>query len=83
MNHYRDIDCSFKRLPAVYGYHTQQVVSLEKSSEQIHSWIAGLDDFIKVAKRRCHFSIWIWFSDESTSIYIYTMERGETELEPD
>ena len=35
MNRFGDIDYSFKRLPPVYGYHSQQLLSIEKSLQSI------------------------------------------------
>ncbi|UJR19734.1 hypothetical protein I4U23_022868 [Adineta vaga] len=66
MNRFGDIDWSFKKLPAAYGYHIQQIVSLEKYQ------------FIKVAEKNCHFpSEHGLRHDEFASIYIYTMESDK------
>jgi hypothetical protein len=50
-NRFGDIDVSFKRLPPVYGYHSEKLVSLEKSLELIESQIDQLPRYIKIAKR--------------------------------
>ena len=81
MNRFGDIDCSFKRLPPVYGYHSQQVVSIEKSLEPIEEIIDELPRYVKIAKKHCHFPSEDGLTkDESSAIYIYTMEWGETTL---
>jgi hypothetical protein len=35
MNRFGDIDYSFKRLPPVYGHHSEELVSLEKALKPI------------------------------------------------
>jgi hypothetical protein len=81
MNRFGDIDFSFKRLPPVYGYHSQKLVSLEQALEPIVSQIDELPRYIKIAKRHCrHPSEHGLTHDESAAIYIYTMEWDETSL---
>ena len=81
MNRFADIDCSYKRLPPVYGYHSQQIVSIEKSLEPIEPIIDQLPRYIKIAKKHCHFpSEHDLTKDQSAAIYIYTMEWGDTTL---
>jgi hypothetical protein len=81
MNRFGDVDYSFKRLPPVYGYRTEKVVSLEKALEPIESQIDELPHFIKMAKRHCHFpSEHDLSKDQSAAIYIYKMEWGDTAL---
>jgi hypothetical protein len=80
-NRFGDIDVSFKRLPPVYGYHSEKLVSLEKSLELIESQIDQLPRYIKIAKRHCHFpSEHGLTKDQSAAVYIYTMEWGDTTL---
>jgi hypothetical protein len=81
MNRFGDIDFSFKRLPPVYGYHSQKLVSLEKALEDIVSQVEQLPRYIKVAKQWCHYPSEHGLThDESAAIYIYTMEWDETTL---
>jgi hypothetical protein len=81
MNRFGDIDSSFKKLPPVYGYHGQKLVSLEKALELIQPEINELPRYIKIAKRYCYFpSKHNLTHDESASIYIYTMEWGDDTL---
>jgi hypothetical protein len=81
MNRFGDIDISFKRLPPVYGYHSQKLVSLEQALELIVSQINELPRYIKIAKRHCRYpSEHDLTHDESAAIYIYTMEWDETSL---
>ena len=81
MNRFGDINGSFKRLPPVYGYHSQQIVSIEKALEPIELHIDQLVRYIKIAKKHCHFPSEHGLSkDQSAAIYIYTMEWGETTL---
>ncbi|CAF4545039.1 unnamed protein product [Rotaria socialis] len=78
---FADIDVSLKRLPPVYGYRAQKLTSLEKALEPVQSQIDQLPYFVKIAKRNCHYPSEHGLShDESASIYIYTMEWGETSL---
>ncbi|CAF4039247.1 unnamed protein product [Rotaria sp. Silwood1] len=81
MNRFGDIDASFKRLPPVYGYHAEKLVSLEEALQAIKAHINGLPHFIKIAKQYCHFPSEHGLShDQSAAVYIYTMEWGETTL---
>ncbi|CAF1517125.1 unnamed protein product [Adineta ricciae] len=80
-NRFGDIDCSFDRLPAIYAYQLEKLVSLEEALKPIESQIDQLSFFIKTAKKRCHYpSDHNLTRDESASIYIYTMEWGDTSL---
>ncbi|CAF1470237.1 unnamed protein product [Adineta steineri] len=75
MNRFGDIDVSFKRLPPVYGYHSEELVSIEKALEPIESQIRELSRYIKIAKQHCHFpSEHGLTKDQSAAVYIYTME---------
>ena len=81
MNRFGDIDHSFKRLPPVYGYRAEQLVSLEKALEPIQPQIDQLPHFINIAKASCHYpSEHGLTKDQSAAVYIYTMEWGETTL---
>ena len=81
MNRFGDVDYSFKRLPPVYGYLTEEIVSLEKALEPIQSQIKQLPHFIKIAKEFCHYPSKHGLSkDQSAAVYIYTMEWGDTTL---
>ncbi|CAF0788000.1 unnamed protein product [Adineta steineri] len=81
MNRFSDIDLTLKRLPAVYGYRSQKLVSLEKALESIESQIDELKFYIKTAKKHCHFPSDDGLTrDESAAVYIYTMEWGEASL---
>jgi hypothetical protein len=81
MNRFGDIDCSFKRLTPVYGFHSEKLVSLEKALEALQSHIDALAQYVKIAKKHCHYpSEHQLTRDESASIYIYTMEWGEQTL---
>jgi len=81
MNRFGDIDWSSQRLPPVYGYYIEKLVSIEKALEPIQSEIDELPRFIKVAKRFCHFPSEHGLShDQSAALYIYTMEWGDMSL---
>ena len=81
MNRFGDINASFKRLPPVYGYRSEKIVSLEKALEPIEDQIDELPFYIKTAKKHCHHPSEHGLSkDQSAAIYIYTMEWGETTL---
>ncbi|CAF4790265.1 unnamed protein product [Rotaria sp. Silwood2] len=81
MNRFGDIDTTFKRLPPVYDFHAEKLVSIEKALEPIESQINELPRFIKIAKRYCHFPSEHGLThDQSAAVYIYTMEWGETTL---
>ncbi|CAF1524228.1 unnamed protein product, partial [Adineta steineri] len=73
MNRFSDIDCSFKKLPPVYGFLNAELVTIEKALQPIESQIANLPRFIKIAKKHCHYPSEHGLThDESASIYIYT-----------
>ena len=81
MNRFGDIDCLFKKLSPVYGFRSAKVVSLEEALQPIEPQIEELAYYIRIAKRHCHFPNDRGLSkDQSASIYIYTMEWGETSL---
>jgi hypothetical protein len=81
MNRFCDIDCSFKRLPPVYGFYAEDIVSIEKALEPIEPHINQLPRFIKIAKKHCHYPSEHGLSkDQSAAVYIYTMEWGNTTL---
>ncbi|CAF1002634.1 unnamed protein product [Adineta steineri] len=81
MSRFTDVDVSSKRLPAVYGYHSQKLVSLEQALELIVPQIDQLARYIKTAKKYCLYpSEHNLTRDESASIYIYTMEWDESSL---
>lgn len=81
MNRYSDIDCSFKRLPPVYGFQSELLVSIEKALQRIESQIKELSKYIKIAKKYCHYPNEHGLSkDQSAAVYIFTMEWGETSL---
>ncbi|CAF0890204.1 unnamed protein product [Adineta steineri] len=81
MNRFSDIDCSFKKLPPIYGFLSEELVSIEKALEPIGSQIANLPYYIKIAKTYCHYPSEHGLTrDESASIYVYTMEWGEQTL---
>ncbi|CAF4863716.1 unnamed protein product, partial [Rotaria sp. Silwood2] len=81
MNRFGDIDASFKRLPPVYGYRSEKLVSIDKALEPIEPQIDELPYYIKIAKKNCHFPSEHGLSkDQSAAVYIYTMEWGDTTL---
>ncbi len=81
MNRFGDIDTSFKRLPPVYGYRSEKLVSIEKALESIKPQIDELPYYIKIAKENCHFPSEHGLSkDQSAAIYIYTMEWSNNTL---
>ncbi|UJR18686.1 hypothetical protein I4U23_005593 [Adineta vaga] len=79
-NRYSDISPT-ERLSPVYGFQSQKVGLLEEALKAIEPQIDRLQDYIKTAKKYCHYpSEHDLTHDESASIYIYTMEWGETSL---
>ncbi|CAF1185887.1 unnamed protein product [Adineta steineri] len=81
MNCFSDIDCSFKKLTPVYGFHVAKLVPIEEALQSVESQIDELPYFIKIAKKHCHYPSEHGLThDESASIYIYTMEWGEQTL---
>jgi hypothetical protein len=76
-----DIECSSKRLPPIYDYHAEKLVSLEKALEPIESKIEDLPRYVKMAKKHCHYPSENGLTrDESAAVYIYTMEWNENSL---
>ncbi|CAF4005555.1 unnamed protein product [Rotaria magnacalcarata] len=81
MNRFGDIDASNKKPPPIYGYRSEQLVSIEKALEPIVPHIDQLLYYIKIAKKHCHFpSEHGLTQDQSAAVYIYTMEWGDTAL---
>ncbi|CAF1038836.1 unnamed protein product [Rotaria magnacalcarata] len=77
MNRFGDIDASNKKPPPIYGYRSEQLVSIEKALEPIVPHIDQLLYYIKIAKKHCHFpSEHGLTQDQSAAVYIYTMEWG-------
>jgi hypothetical protein len=81
MNRFGDIYISFKRLPSVYAYRDEKLVSIEKALASVESQIDQLLYYIKIAKKHCHFPSEHGLSrDQSAAVYIYTMEWGDQTL---
>jgi len=81
MNRYSDIECSYKRLPPVYGYHSEKIVTIDEALRSIQYQIDNLSYYIKIAKNHCHYPSEHGLSkDQSAAIYIYTMEWGDQTL---
>jgi hypothetical protein len=81
MNRFGDIEPSSKRLPPVYGFRSEKLVSLETALEPVVSQIDELPYYIKIAKKSCRYpSEHSLSKDQSAAIYIYTMEWGDTTL---
>ena len=81
MNRFAAVDCSFKRLPPVYGFYSEQLVSIDRALQPIESKIKELSRYVQIAKQYCNYPGDHGLSkDQSASIYIYTMEWGETSL---
>ncbi|UJR19418.1 hypothetical protein I4U23_022548 [Adineta vaga] len=69
------------KLPPIYGFRSQKLVSLDEALKPIESQIDQLQYYIKTAKKYCHYPSEHGLTrDESASIYIYTMEWGEQTL---
>lgn len=80
-NRFGDIAITYKRLTPVYGYQSENLVSIEKALEPVQSQIEELSYYIKIAKKSCHYPSEHGLSkDQSAAIYIYTMEWGESTL---
>ncbi|CAF1073940.1 unnamed protein product [Adineta steineri] len=75
---FSDIDPNNKRLPAISGYLSIQLLPIEKAVEPLLSIIPFIDVHAKTAKKHCPIdSKYGLTRDESASIYLYTMETGE------
>jgi hypothetical protein len=62
-------------LAYINGYEKEPLVSLEEALKPFGDEIDHLSDYIKVAKKHCHYpSEHYLTSDESAAIYIYTMQ---------
>ena len=78
MNRFTDVDLENKNLPAVTGYWTMPLVSLEEALKLIEPSIGELARSIKAAKKYCHFPSEHGLThDESAALYLYSMEAGE------
>ena len=78
MNRFDDINGSSRRLTPVYGFHSEQLVSLEQALAPLQSHIDHLHKYIEVAKKHCHHPGEHRLTrDESASIFICTMEWSE------
>lgn len=81
MNRFGDIDWSFKSFPPVDGFHSEELVSIDKALQPLESQIKELCHYVEIAKKHCHYPNEHGLSkDESASIYIYAMECGESSL---
>ena len=79
----RIIDTAYKRkrLTPVYGYLSQPLLPLYQALQPIMPRIECLDQYIKIAKKGCHFPSEHGLDiEESAAIFIYTMEWGEASL---
>ncbi|CAF0891155.1 unnamed protein product [Adineta steineri] len=75
---FSDIDPNNKRLPAISGYLSVQLLPIEKAVEPLLGIIPFIDVHAKTAKKHCSIdSKYGLTRDESASIYLYTMETGE------
>ncbi|CAF4737284.1 unnamed protein product, partial [Rotaria socialis] len=75
------IDASLKNVSPIHGYESESLVSIEEALKDVESLINDLPSRIKVAREKCHFpSEHGLTQDESASIYIYTMEWGNSSL---
>ena len=79
----RITDASYqrKRLPPVYGYFSHPLLPLHQALQPIIPRIEGLEEYIKIAKKECHFPSEHGLDrDQSAAIYLYTMDWGEKSL---
>ncbi|CAF1429400.1 unnamed protein product [Adineta ricciae] len=75
MNRFGDVDTESKRLAPLEDFQSEPFVPIEQSLQSIESLIANLPSYIKTAKTHCRFPSDHGLSqDESTAIYIYTMD---------
>jgi hypothetical protein len=78
MSRFTDIDLENKKLPAICGYWSAKLVSLEQALQPIEPFIEQLGRSIKAAKKYCRFPSEHGLThDESAAVYLYTMEGGE------
>jgi hypothetical protein len=78
MSRFTDIDLENKNLPAICGYWSVKLVSLEQALQPIEPLIEELGRSIKAAKKHCRFPSEHGLThDESAAVYLYTMEGGE------
>lgn len=79
MSRFTDIDLENKNLPAICGYWSVKLVSLEQALQPIEPLIEELGRSIKAAKKYCRFPSEHGLThDESAAVYLYTMEAGES-----
>ena len=78
MSRFTDIDLDNKKLPAICGYWSEELVSLEQALKSIEPFIEELSRSVKAAKKHCHFPSEHGLThDESAAVYLYTMEGGK------
>jgi len=78
MSRFTDVDLENKDLPAVCGYWSMKLVTLEEALKPIEPLIEELGRSIKAAKKNCHFPSEHGLThDESAALYLYSMEAGE------
>ena len=74
----RLIDSTNLKLNPISGYENELIVSLEESLQPIKSLLKNVDHHIKIAKENCYYlNVDQLTRDQSSSIYLYTMECGE------
>ncbi|CAF4174017.1 unnamed protein product [Adineta steineri] len=56
MNRFSNIDCSYQRLTAVYGFCVTNLVSIDEALQSVQSQINELPYFIKRAKKHYDYS---------------------------
>ena len=81
MLRFLNVDPTTTPLPPVYGYQSHLLVPLRQALDPMLTRINGLDEYITIAKKQCHFPSKHGLTrDESASIYIYTMDWGKQSL---
>ncbi|CAF4125270.1 unnamed protein product [Adineta steineri] len=75
---FTDIELENKRLPACCGYITWKLLSLEDAMKELQDFLMEINRFVKLAKKYCTYpNDHDLTKDESTAIYIYTMEMSD------
>ncbi|CAF1423149.1 unnamed protein product [Adineta ricciae] len=81
MNRSGDIDIELKRLTPLEDLQSEPFVTIKQSLQLIEPIIANLSSYIKTAETRCRFPSDHGLSqDESTAIYLYTMNWQDDSL---